>query len=59
LRTRLSFHADKLVWETMPLGESVLDAGVHELAVTAHRNAGDDGITHHLGLDLLRLRKAA
>jgi CubicO group peptidase (beta-lactamase class C family) len=59
LRTRLSFNVDKLVWETMPLGEVSLDAGVHELAVTAHRNAGEDGIACHLGLDVLRLRQQA
>ena len=57
LRTRLSFHTDKLVWETMPLGEAVLEAGVHELTVTAHGNAGENGIAYHLGLDVLRLRQ--
>jgi hypothetical protein len=35
----------------------VLEAGVHELAVTAHGNAGADGIACHLGLDVLRLRQ--
>jgi hypothetical protein len=57
LRARLSFHTDKLVWETMPLGEVVLEAGVHELAVTAHGNAGEGGIACHLGLDVMRLRQ--
>jgi CubicO group peptidase (beta-lactamase class C family) len=57
LRTRLSFRADKLVWETMALGEASLEAGVHELAVTAHGNAGDGDLFCHLGLDVLRLRK--
>jgi len=57
LRTRLSFHTDKLVWETMPLGEVLLEAGVHELTVTAHGNAGEGGIVCHLGLDVLRLRR--
>jgi CubicO group peptidase (beta-lactamase class C family) len=57
LRTRLSFRADRLAWETMPLGETVLEAGVHELAVTANGNAGADGIACHLGLDVLRLRQ--
>jgi hypothetical protein len=40
----------------MPLGEILLEAGVHELAVTAHGNAGEDGIACHPGLDVLRLR---
>jgi D-alanyl-D-alanine carboxypeptidase len=57
LRTRLSFHTDTLVWETMPLGEVPLEAGVHELAVTAHGNAGEGGLFCHLGLDVLRLRQ--
>lgn len=57
LRTRLSFRTDKLAWETMPLGETPLEAGVHELTVTAHGNAGEGGITCHLGLDVLRLRR--
>ena len=39
----------------MPLGEDVLEAGVHELTVTAHGNAGEGGIFCHLGLDVLRL----
>jgi hypothetical protein len=39
----------------MPLGEVVLEAGVHELAVTAHGNAGEGGLFCHLGLDVLRL----
>ncbi len=55
LRTRLSFRTDRLVWETMPLGEVVLEAGVHELTVTAHGNAGEGGLFCHLGLDVLRL----
>jgi CubicO group peptidase (beta-lactamase class C family) len=57
VRTRVSFRADKLVWEAMPLGETALDAGMHELAVTAHRNAGENGVACHLGLDVLRLRR--
>src|SRR5262249_4103805 len=57
LRARLSFRSDRLGWEAMPLGETLLEAGVHELAVTAHRNAGEDGIACHLGLDLLRFRR--
>lgn len=57
LRTRLSFRADRLAWETMPLGETALEAGVHELAVTAIGNAGEGGIACHLGLDVLRLRQ--
>jgi hypothetical protein len=56
-RRRLSFRADRLVWETMPLGEALLDAGVHELTVTAHGNAGENGVACHLGLDVLRLRQ--
>jgi CubicO group peptidase (beta-lactamase class C family) len=57
LRTRLSFRTETLAWETMALGEVPLDAGVHELTVTAHGNAGEGGIGCHLGLDVLRLRK--
>jgi CubicO group peptidase (beta-lactamase class C family) len=57
LRTRLSFRADKLDWQTMPLGETSLEAGVHDLTVTAHGNAGEGGIGCHLGLDVLRVRK--
>ena len=57
LRTRLSFRTDALVWEAMPLGEVQLEAGVHELTVTAHGNAGEDGVFCHLGLDVLRLRQ--
>jgi CubicO group peptidase (beta-lactamase class C family) len=57
LRTRLSFRTDKLDWETMRLGETPLEAGVHDLIVTAHGNAGEGGIACHLGLDVLRLRQ--
>ena len=39
----------------MPLGEVVLEAGVHELAVTAHGNAGGGGIALPILLDVLRL----
>lgn len=53
LRTRLSFRADGLVWNTMSLGETLLDVGVHELTVTAHGNAGEGGIACHLGLYVL------
>jgi hypothetical protein len=57
LRTRLSFRTDTLVWETIPLGEVLLQSGVHELTVTAHGNAGEGGLFCHLGLDVLRLRQ--
>jgi CubicO group peptidase (beta-lactamase class C family) len=57
LRTRLSFRTDKLVWGPLSLGEAQLEAGVNELTVTAHGNAGENGIFCHLGLDVLRLRK--
>jgi CubicO group peptidase (beta-lactamase class C family) len=57
LRTRLSFRTDSLIWGTLSLGEAQLEAGVNELTVTAHGNAGENGVFCHLGLDVLRLRQ--
>jgi hypothetical protein len=56
LEKRLSFRADRLTWEAISLGEVLLDAGPRELVITAHGNAGSDGIVCHLGLDLLRVK---
>jgi hypothetical protein len=55
----VAFRADRLVWEAMPLGETLLEAAPQELAVTAHGDAGQGGINCHLGPDVLRLRQVS
>jgi CubicO group peptidase (beta-lactamase class C family) len=53
IQKQVHFKGDRLAWETIPLGETVLDAGPHDLTVTALGNAGT---SYHLGIDLLRLK---
>lgn len=54
---RIDFRAEKLKWETVSLGEMMLDAGVHQITFTAHGNSDEKGIVCHLGLDVLKFRK--
>jgi hypothetical protein len=54
---RIDFRANNLRWETVSLGDIMLDAGVHEITVTAHGNSDENGILGHLGLDVLKFRK--
>jgi CubicO group peptidase (beta-lactamase class C family) len=56
IQKQVQFRADRLAWETIPLGETMLDAGPHELTITAQGNAGSDGTRYHLGVDLLRVK---
>jgi CubicO group peptidase (beta-lactamase class C family) len=52
----LSFHADKLVWRRVDLGECQLDAGPQTVTVIAQGSAGQNGVACHLGLDTLSVR---
>ena len=56
IQKRLSFRAAQLGWDRIALGREILAGGAYDLTVTAHGNAGQNGITCHLGLDSLRLQ---
>ena len=56
IQKRLSFRAAQLGWDRIALGREILASGPHDLTVTAHGSAGQNGITCHLGLDSLRLQ---
>jgi D-alanyl-D-alanine carboxypeptidase len=56
IQKRLSFRAAQLGWDRIALGREILAGGPHDLTVTAHGSAGQNGITCHLGLDSLRLQ---
>ncbi len=54
---KIDFRSKNLRWETVSLGDIMLDAGVHQITFTAHGNSGENGIVSHLGLDVLKFRK--
>jgi D-alanyl-D-alanine carboxypeptidase len=56
LERSLSFHAPKLGWGEVSLGECSLAAGPQEITVIAKDSACQNGIACHLGLDVLSLR---
>jgi CubicO group peptidase (beta-lactamase class C family) len=56
LERSLNFHADKLGWDRVSLGECQLDAGPQNITVIAQGSAGQNGVACHLGLDTLSLR---
>ena len=56
LERSLNFHADKLGWDRVTLGDCQLEAGPQNLTVIAQGSAGKNGVACHLGLDALSLR---
>jgi CubicO group peptidase (beta-lactamase class C family) len=56
LSKRLSFKTKALRWDAVDLGDVDLTAGPHDLTVTAHGSAGQNGVACHLGLDVLTIR---
>jgi hypothetical protein len=56
LERSLNFHADKLGWDRVSLGECQLDAGPQNITVIAQDSAGRNGVAYHLGLDALSFR---